>query len=104
MADPLLTFTEQGIYCARGDFYIDPWRPVDRALITHGHADHARWGMGHYLSTDLAAPVMRHRLGDISLETVRYDEVRDIGGVSVSYHPAGPVSYTHLTLPTIYSV
>ena len=91
MADPLLTFTEQGIYCARGDFYIDPWRPVDRALITHGHADHARWGMGRYLATDLAAPVMRHRLGDIPLETIGYGEPRDIGGVSVSFHPAGHV-------------
>ncbi|KAF0674953.1 ligase-associated DNA damage response exonuclease [Profundibacterium mesophilum] len=87
----LLTFTDDGIYCPEGDFYIDPWRPVDRALITHGHADHARDGMRRYLATDLAAPVMRHRLGEISLETLRYGERREIGGVTVSFHPAGHV-------------
>ncbi|MEM1302374.1 MAG: DNA ligase-associated DEXH box helicase, partial [Pseudomonadota bacterium] len=68
MAD-VLTFTDRGIYCAAGDFYVDPWRSVDRALITHGHADHARWGMGSYLATEEAAPVMRMRLGDIQLDT-----------------------------------
>lgn len=86
-----LTFTPAGIYCEAGDFYIDPWRPVHRALITHGHADHARSGMGAYLATDVAAPVMRHRLGDIPLETVHYGEVRRIGGANVSFHPAGHV-------------
>ncbi|MEL6620901.1 MAG: ligase-associated DNA damage response exonuclease [Pseudomonadota bacterium] len=86
-----LTFTAKGIYCPSGDFYIDPWRPVDRALITHGHADHARSGMGAYLATDIAAPVMRHRLGDIPLDTIRYGEVRQIGGARVSFHPAGHV-------------
>ncbi len=86
-----LTFTPSGIYCPAGDFHIDPWRPVPRALITHGHADHARSGMGAYLATDLAAPVMRHRLGDISLQTVTYGEVRQIGGAAVSFHPAGHV-------------
>ncbi|MEP5630332.1 MAG: ligase-associated DNA damage response exonuclease [Tateyamaria sp.] len=86
-----LTFTPSGIYCPAGDFYIDPWRPVARALITHGHADHARGAMGSYLATDLAAPVIRHRLGNISLETVRYGETRQIGGASVSFHPAGHV-------------
>ncbi len=40
----LLSFTDRGIFCEAGDFYIDPWRPVDRALVTHGHADHARPG------------------------------------------------------------
>ncbi|SLN22332.1 ligase-associated DNA damage response exonuclease [Pseudooctadecabacter jejudonensis] len=87
----LLTFTPNGIYCAAGDFYIDPWRPVDRALITHGHADHARPDMGHYLATEAAAPVMRHRLGDISLDTVKYGETLTRNGVSISYHPAGHV-------------
>lgn len=86
-----LTFTDRGIYCPAGDFYIDPWRAVDRALITHGHADHARQGMGQYLATDLAAPVLRHRLGDITLQTLRYGEVLDIGGARVSFHPAGHV-------------
>ncbi|WP_223423723.1 ligase-associated DNA damage response exonuclease [Tateyamaria pelophila] len=86
-----LTFTPSGIYCPAGDFYIDPWRPVSRALITHGHADHARSGMGAYLATDIAAPVMRHRLGEIALDTAAYGEVRQIGGARVSFHPAGHV-------------
>ncbi|APE44070.1 DNA ligase-associated DEXH box helicase [Sulfitobacter alexandrii] len=89
--DPVLTFTEKGIYCPAGDFYIDPWRPVDRALITHGHADHARGGMGRYLATHAALPVMRHRLGDITAEGIAFEEVRRIGGADVSFHPAGHV-------------
>ncbi|RVV99594.1 ligase-associated DNA damage response exonuclease [Mesobaculum littorinae] len=91
MADPLLSFTDRGIYCAAGDFYIDPWRPVDRALITHGHADHARPGHRRYLATEAAAPVIRHRLGEIDIDTIPYGEVRDVGGVRVSFHPAGHV-------------
>ncbi|MXQ08587.1 ligase-associated DNA damage response exonuclease [Alphaproteobacteria bacterium GH1-50] len=91
MAASVLTFTDRGIYCPAGDFHIDPWRPVDRALITHGHADHARWGMKRYLATEAAAPVMRHRLGDIALQTTRYGDVTEIGGARVSFHPAGHV-------------
>ena len=87
----VLRVTPEGLYCAAGDFHIDPWRPVARALITHGHADHAREGNGAYLATDLAAPVMRHRLGDIALDTIRYGETREIGGARVSFHPAGHV-------------
>lgn len=87
----VLTFTPQGIYCPAGDFHIDPWRPVDRALITHGHADHARPGHARYLSTDTAAPVIRHRLGDISLDTIPFGETRRIGDAQVSFHPAGHV-------------
>jgi putative mRNA 3-end processing factor len=88
----LLTFTDRGIYCEAGDFFIDPWRPVDRALITHGHADHARPGMGRYLATDTAAPVIRLRLGPgITLETVPYGAPLNIGAVRVSFHPAGHV-------------
>lgn len=89
--EPVLTFTPEGIYCAAGDFYIDPWRRVDRALITHGHSDHARWGMGRYLATHDALPVMRHRLGDITAEGIAYGEQRRIGGATVSFHPAGHV-------------
>ena len=87
----VLTFTDRGIYCPAGNFYIDPWKPVDRALITHGHSDHARYGMGRYLATTGTAPVMRHRLGDIDLETIQYSEVRRIGDAEVSFHPAGHV-------------
>ena len=87
----VLRVTSHGLYCQAGDFHIDPWRPVARALITHGHADHARDGHGAYLATDLAAPVMRHRLGEITLDTVPYGEARQIGGARVSFHPAGHV-------------
>jgi putative mRNA 3-end processing factor len=88
----LLTFTDRGIYCTAGDFYIDPWRSVDRALITHGHADHARPGMQRYLATDAAAPVMRHRLGDdINLQATPYGKSIKIGDADVSFHPAGHV-------------
>ncbi len=87
----LLEFTPYGIFCAEGGFYIDPWRKVERALITHGHADHARAGMGSYLCTDIAAPVLRHRLGNINLQTITYGKVIEIGSVSVSFHPAGHV-------------
>lgn len=89
--EPVLTFTDRGIYCPAGDFYIDPWRPVDRALITHGHADHARDGMRRYLATHAAGPVMRHRLGDITLDTVAFGEERRLGDATVSFHPAGHV-------------
>jgi putative mRNA 3-end processing factor len=89
--DPVLTFTPEGIYCPAGDFYIDPWRRVDRALITHGHSDHARWGMGRYLATHDALPVIRHRLGEIEADGIAYGEQRRIGGATVSFHPAGHV-------------
>ncbi len=90
MAD-VLTFTDRGIYCPAGDFHIDPWQPVDRALITHGHSDHARLGMGRYLATTGTAPVMRHRLGEITLDTINYGEETQIGDAKVSFHPAGHV-------------
>lgn len=87
----VLEFRSEGIYCPAGDFFIDPWRPVDRALITHGHADHARPGHARYLATHAAAPVMRHRLGDITLEGIAFGESRQIGDATVSFHPAGHV-------------
>ena len=87
----VLEFRDEGIYCPAGDFHIDPWRPVPRALITHGHADHSRPGMGRYLATHAALPVMRHRLGPIEAEGIAYGETREIGGARVSFHPAGHV-------------
>jgi putative mRNA 3-end processing factor len=89
---PVLGFTDRGIYCAAGDFYIDPWLPVPRALITHGHADHAYPDMGSYLATTAAAPVMQHRLGaDARIDTMNYGETRQIGDATVSFYPAGHV-------------
>lgn len=87
----VLTFTDKGIYCPAGDFYLDPWRPVDRAVISHAHSDHARSGHRHYLATPQSAPVMRHRLGNITLDTLPYGETRQIGDATVSLHPAGHV-------------
>lgn len=89
--EPILTFTDKGIYCAAGDFFVDPWRPVPRALITHGHADHARPGHASYLATHASLPVMKHRLGDITAQGIGYDETLTIGDASVSFHPAGHV-------------
>lgn len=88
---PLLEFTDRGIYCPRADVYIDPWKPVDRALITHGHADHSRWGNKAYLATHSAGPVIKYRLGDIRLQTVAYGDITTINGVKFSFHPAGHI-------------
>jgi len=81
----------EGLYCPPGGFYIDPWRAVDRAVITHAHADHARSGHGHYLAAAPAGGVLRARLGDISLQTLAYGERIHHHGVTVSLHPAGHV-------------
>lgn len=91
MKAPLLTFTDKGIYCAAADVYIDPWKPVSRALITHGHSDHARWGSQHYLCTEAAQPVIKYRLGQVSIQTIPYGEVLTIQGVQFSFHPAGHI-------------
>lgn len=88
----LLQFTNKGLYCPQGDFYIDPWLPVDRAVITHGHGDHARWGMKHYLCHTYTKPVLQARISaDISVETLAYGESKMINGVKVSLHPAGHI-------------
>ena len=88
----LVVPTPRGLYCAAGDFFIDPWRPVDRAVITHAHGDHARPGSGAYLCAIRGQPVLRTRLGEeASIEAVKYGEARDINGVKVSLHPAGHV-------------
>ncbi|WP_448520360.1 ligase-associated DNA damage response exonuclease [Rhodoflexus sp.] len=88
----LLEFSPDGIYCPQGDFYIDPWRPVRKALITHAHSDHARWGSSFYLAHRQSEAVLRLRLGsDISLSTVEYGQKLTKNGVEVSFHPAGHI-------------
>ncbi len=87
----LLVERPEGLYCPPGDFYIDPWRPVARAIITHAHADHARVGHGAYLAAAAGEGVLRARLGTISLQTAAYGERIDHFGVRVSLHPAGHV-------------
>jgi putative mRNA 3-end processing factor len=88
----LLELNERGLFCAGGDFYVDPWEPVDRAVITHAHADHARHGCGHYLTTRDGEGVLRLRLGsDASIQSVEYGESLMLGRVKLSLHPAGHI-------------
>jgi putative mRNA 3-end processing factor len=90
-ADDLVIERPEGLYCPAGGFHIDPWRPVERAVITHAHADHARRGHAAYLATAVSEGVLRSRLGAISLQTLAYGEAVRIGDVRVSLHPAGHV-------------
>ncbi|MBU2409437.1 MAG: DNA ligase-associated DEXH box helicase, partial [Gammaproteobacteria bacterium] len=87
----LIVARPEGLYCPPGDFYIDPWRPVDRAVITHAHSDHARVGHSHYLAHDDSQGILRARLGDIALQTLPYGASITHHGVKVSLHPAGHV-------------
>ena len=82
---------KEGLYCVPGQFYIDPWRPVERAVITHAHADHARVGHGSYLATAAGENVLRARLGEIRLDTLAYGDTVVHNGVAISLHPAGHV-------------
>ncbi|MEO6851104.1 MAG: ligase-associated DNA damage response exonuclease, partial [Mucilaginibacter sp.] len=88
---PLLEFTDRGIYCSKGDFYVDPWQPVDDAVITHAHSDHAYVGHKNYLAHHLSREVLLYRLGDIRLQTIEYGEKVFKNGVGVSLFPAGHV-------------
>ena len=90
-AAPLVAARDEGLYCAAGDFFIDPWRGVERAVITHAHGDHARPGSAHYLAAAPSEHVLRARLGDISLQPLAYGDAVTINGVRVSLHPAGHV-------------
>jgi len=88
----LLKLTPAGLYCEAGDFYIDPWRPVDRAIITHAHGDHARWGMKRYLCASPGLAVLRARMGEeATIDTAEYGEKLTINGVKVSLHSAGHI-------------
>lgn len=87
----LIQFTESGLYCEAGRFYIDPWRPVERAVITHAHSDHARWGSAVYLCHHQSKPLLELRLGAGNYQGVEWQEKTRIGGVSVSLHPAGHI-------------
>jgi putative mRNA 3-end processing factor len=90
--DSLLQTSPDGLYCPAGNFYIDPWNSVDRAVITHAHSDHARLGSNVYLTSATGARVLRSRLDDTAaIESVEYGEPRHIGGVRVSLHPSGHI-------------
>lgn len=88
----LLALTDHGLYCAAGDFFVDPWRPVQRAVITHAHADHARPGSAAYLCAAPGEGVLRLRMGqDARIDTLPYGETTAFHGVGVSFHPAGHI-------------
>lgn len=87
----LLTARPEGLYCPAGGFFIDPWSPVDRAVITHAHSDHAHRGNRHYLAATESESVLRTRLGDVNLQLVPYGQALDHYGVRLSLHPAGHV-------------
>jgi putative mRNA 3-end processing factor len=92
MESRLLTLTEHGLYCPAGDFYVDPWRPVRRAVITHAHSDHARWGSQSYLSSTGNADFLKLRLGPtIDLQTLAMGESLRVKDAQVSLHPAGHI-------------
>ena len=88
---PLLEFTSKGIYCSQAGVYLDPWKGVDKALISHGHSDHARWGSKHYITHEINVPIIKHRLGKSSVNGKKYGEIFNINGVQFSFHPAGHV-------------
>lgn len=88
----LITVRPEGLYCEAGGFFIDPWRGVDTALITHAHADHARSGSAHYVATNASTGILRQRLGQgITLRGVAYGEPLKLGETWVSFHSAGHV-------------
>lgn len=88
----LITVRPEGLYCEAGNFYVDPWRPVETAIITHAHADHARSGSENYVAMASAEGVLRKRLGtEITLRNVPYGEKLKYGDACVSLHPAGHV-------------
>lgn len=88
----MLIESAEGLYCPDGDFHIDPWAPVPRALITHAHGDHARLGSAAYLCADRCAPLLKRRFGpDAVIESAPYGRRLTLGSTRVSFHPAGHV-------------
>jgi putative mRNA 3-end processing factor len=88
----ILECTSSGLYCSSGDFYIDPWRPVKRAVITHAHADHARMGSLSYLCAQDGKRLLQSRLGqEANIEGLEYGEAIAVNSVELSLHPAGHI-------------
>src|SRR5215210_1306868 len=88
---PLIEFTDKGLFCRQGNFYVDPWQPVERAVITHAHSDHARVGSENYLCHRFSIPILQLRLGDNYYQGVEWNEKIFMNGVQVSLHPAGHI-------------
>ncbi len=87
----LIQFTDKGLYCYQGNFYIDPWKPVENAVISHGHSDHSRWGNNNYLCHTDSLPILKLRLGENNYQTAGWNEPVFMNGVSVSFFPAGHI-------------
>lgn len=88
----LISLTKSGLYCKQGDFYIDPWRPVAKAVITHAHSDHAYRGHARYLVTKQGERLTRIRLDDAAIITTQdYGKTTSVNGVKISFHPAGHI-------------
>ncbi|QCX01408.1 ligase-associated DNA damage response exonuclease [Aggregatimonas sangjinii] len=91
MKKPLLEFTNKGIYCSAAKVYLDPWQPVNHAIISHGHADHSRYGHKHYITHHRNVPIISHRLGDINVVGKEWGETFVVNNVKFSLHPAGHI-------------
>jgi putative mRNA 3-end processing factor len=90
--ESLLTLTENGLWCRQGNFYIDPWKPVNHAVVTHAHADHYAYGCNSYLIAQPGEKIFRKRLGaDASIRTLAYGERLTVNSVTISLHPAGHI-------------
>lgn len=88
----MLRLTDYGLYCPEGEFFIDPWKPVNKAIITHAHADHARPGHKNYLCQEESVKFLQYRISpDIRVQGLGYDKPVLINGVKVSFHPAGHI-------------
>lgn len=87
---PWLIHTERGLHCEPGGFYVDPRQPVERAVVSHAHTDHARWGCRHYLAASPGEHLLRMRMSDeAEFQFLPYGESISVGGVQISFHPAG---------------
>ena len=87
----MIASSPSGLFCSAGAFHIDPWAPVERAVITHAHSDHASPGSGSYLCAAPGAALLRRLLPDARVETLQYGEQLTIGDARVSFHPAGHI-------------
>jgi putative mRNA 3-end processing factor len=87
----IVTVRPEGLYCIPGQFYIDAWQPVERTIVTHAHADHARMGHGKYLAANAGQAILRRRISDATIETLEYGERLIHNGVTISLHPAGHI-------------
>ena len=92
MTSDILRVTDRGLYCEPGGFYVDPWRPVDRAVVTHAHSDHACYGCRNYLGSIASRELFRLRLPhDSEFQLLEDHDSVTIGGVRISLHPAGHI-------------